>query len=160
MSSADAAERAWVHMSSLVLDNERRRKVAEALGMSFGRAKALRRIAARPMPMGELALLLGIDPPYMTLVVDDLEDRGLVLRRDHPDDRRAKLVVATEQGLAAAQLAERILDEPPTNLLALSSDELVTLEGILAKMVPSDVEGSNKGARTGERSAGSPDNPF
>ena len=131
---SDLAERVVAHMSSLVLDNDRRQRVSEALGMSFGRAKALRRIAVRSMPMGEFALLLGIDPPYMTLVVDDLEERGLVARKDHPSDRRVKLVVATEEGLAAAQLAERILDEPPASLLALSVPELVALESILAKV--------------------------
>jgi len=57
-----------------------------------------------------------------------------VARKDHPSDRRVKLVVATEEGLAAAQLAERILDEPPASLLALSVPELVALESILAKV--------------------------
>lgn len=131
----DPAERIWSLVSFLVLDDERRRRVVDALGMSFGRAKALRRIAARSMPMGELALLLGIEPPYMTLVVDDLQERELVVRMDHPTDRRAKLVVATEQGMVMAREAERILDEPLKGLLALSSDELATLEDLLAKVV-------------------------
>ena len=42
-----------------------------------GVADALRRIAASPMTMGELAAILGIDAPYMTLVVDDLERQGV-----------------------------------------------------------------------------------
>jgi len=130
----ESAERIWVNMSSLVLDNERRHNVSKLLGMSLGRVQALRRIASASMPMGELALLLGIDPPYMTLVVDDLEGRGFVQRRDHPIDRRAKLVVATERGLAAAQEADRILDDPPQSLLALSDDELAALDGLLAKV--------------------------
>jgi DNA-binding MarR family transcriptional regulator len=146
--NSELAERAWIHMSSLVFSNERRHMVSKALGMSFARAKALRRIAARPMPMGELATLLGIDPPYMTLVVDDLEERGLVQRRDHPEDRRAKLVVATEQGLAAAQLAQRILDEPPASLRALSADELTTLERVLARAAGAVDVTTSDGART------------
>jgi len=132
--TADLAERVWIKMSALVLDNERRHKVSRALGMSIGRVQALRRIAASPMPMGELALLLGIDPPYMTLVVDDLEARGFVERRDHPTDRRAKIVVATERGLAVAHEADQILDEPPEGLLTLSYEELIVLEAALGKV--------------------------
>jgi DNA-binding MarR family transcriptional regulator len=131
----ETAQRLWIAMSSLVLDNERRRALAEELGMSFARVRALRRIARGPISMGELAVLSGIDPPYATVVVDDLQARGLVVRRDHPEDRRAKIVVATEQGLDVAARAEQILDTPPAGLVALSNGELDELERILAKMM-------------------------
>jgi DNA-binding MarR family transcriptional regulator len=121
----------------LVLDNERRREVADALGMSFGRVRALRRIAARPMPMGELAVLLGIDAPYATIVVDDLEKQGLVERRTHPTDRRAKMVVATRQGKAAARRAEGILGTPPAELADLPAADLHELARILRRVVGS-----------------------
>ncbi len=49
------ARRAWSAMCDLVLDNERRREVSDALGLTFGRVRALRRIARHPMTMGELA---------------------------------------------------------------------------------------------------------
>ena len=81
-----AAREAWRAMADLVLDNERRRDVSEQVGLSFGKIKALRRIANRPMPMRELASLLGLDPPNLTPVVDDLEGAGLVERRAHPTD--------------------------------------------------------------------------
>ena len=51
----DAAREVWLLMSDLVLDHTRRREVSEALGMSFGRARAIRRLARRPMSMRELA---------------------------------------------------------------------------------------------------------
>jgi len=35
----DTAREVWLLMSDLVLDNERRRDVADALGISFGRAR-------------------------------------------------------------------------------------------------------------------------
>ena len=52
------ADEAWEIMRELVLDNERRREVSDALGMSFARAKALRRIYKAPSTMGELATSL------------------------------------------------------------------------------------------------------
>lgn len=125
---------AWHAMADLVLDNERRREVSEQTGVSFGRMKALRQIAGRPMSMRELAGLLGMDPPNLTAVVDDLERSGLVERQSHPTDRRVKLVVATPKGAALAQRAEEILDRPPAGLVDLPSDDLEILVRILARV--------------------------
>jgi DNA-binding MarR family transcriptional regulator len=121
-------------MGELVLDNERRREVSEHTGLSFGKMKALRRIAGRPMSMRELAGLLGMDPPNLTTVVDDLERAELVERQAHPTDRRVKLVVATPKGAALAQRAEEILGRPPAGLVDLPPDELETLVRILARV--------------------------
>jgi DNA-binding MarR family transcriptional regulator len=121
----------WMLMSDLVLDNMRRREVSDALGMSFGRARAIRRLARHPLSMGELAAALGIDPPNATVLVDDLEDQGLVRRRSHPTDRRAKVVEATRRGKTLARRADDILATPPVSLSSLSSDDLDTLRRIL-----------------------------
>jgi DNA-binding MarR family transcriptional regulator len=121
----------WLLMSDLVLDHMRRREVAEAVGMSFGRARAIRRLARGPMSMGELAAVLGIDPPNATVVVDDLETMGLVRRRPHPTDRRAKLVEATRKGKELARRADEILATPPPGLSALNDEDLEALRRIL-----------------------------
>jgi DNA-binding MarR family transcriptional regulator len=126
-SKSVAADEAWDIMRELVLDNERRREVSDALGMSFGRLKALRRIDEAPSTMGELAATLGIDPPYTTIVVDDLERQGLVERKPHPTDRRAKLVETTALGRQMASRARAILNRPPAELAALPEAELVAL---------------------------------
>lgn len=124
----------WVLMSDLVLDNLRRRAVSEALGMSFGRARAIRRLAREPMSMGELAAALDIDPPNATVLVDDLEAQGLVRRRPHPTDRRAKLVETTRRGKTLARRADDILATPPEALSALPGDDLEALRRILAQV--------------------------
>jgi DNA-binding MarR family transcriptional regulator len=130
-----SADEAWVLLRDVVLDNERRRQVSDALGMTFGRTRALRRIAVRPMQMGELATMLGIDPPYMTTVVDDMQAQGLVERRPHPTDRRAKLVVATRKGKEWAKRAEAILGKPPQVLTDLDEADLAELVRILTRVV-------------------------
>jgi DNA-binding MarR family transcriptional regulator len=124
----------WLLISDLVLDNQRRREVSEALGISFGRARALRLLARQPMPMGELAAALGIDPPNVTVVVDDLESLGLARRRPHPTDRRAKVVEATRKGKGMARRADAILGTPPPALSALSTDDLEALRRILTSV--------------------------
>jgi DNA-binding MarR family transcriptional regulator len=124
----------WMLMSDLVLDNMRRRDVSEALGMSFGRARAIRRLAREPMSMGELAAALDIDPPNATVLVDDLEAQGLVRRKPHPTDRRAKLVEATRRGKTLARRADDILATPPAGLSALAGEDLEALRRLLAQV--------------------------
>ena len=131
MEPSTVSREVWLLMSDLVLDHERRREVTEALGISFGRARAVRRLARRSMSMGELAAALGIDPPNATVVVDDLEALGLVRRQPHPTDRRAKLVEPTRKGRELARRADEILGTPPPALSALGSEDLETLRRIL-----------------------------
>lgn len=131
------AREAWTIMSDLVLDHERRREVSDALGLSFARIRAVRRVAKRPMSMKELAAALDVDPPNATALVDDLESLALVRRRPHPADRRAKLVEATPKGKEAARKADKILSTPPPGLTALSADELETLRHLLRRAVGS-----------------------
>jgi DNA-binding MarR family transcriptional regulator len=129
-----AAREAWRAMGDLVLDNGRRREVSDQVGLSFGKTRGLRRIAKRPMRMRELAVLVGMDPPNLTTLIDDLERSGLVERRAHPTDRRVKLVVATAQGAALAHQAEEILNRPPAGLAELPAHELEELARILARV--------------------------
>lgn len=134
MSADDLSRDVWLLMSDLVLDHQRRREVADAAGMSFGRARALRRVARRPMSMGELAQALEIDRPNATVVVDNLEADGLVRRVPHPTDRRAKLVEATPKGQTLARRADEILASPPPALRDLGAEDLEVLRRILAQV--------------------------
>ncbi len=136
----DAASRAWSIMSDLVLDNERRREVSDALGLPFARVRALRRIAASPMTMGELAAALGTEKPYATIVVDELERQGLVERRSHPTDRRVKLLATTARGTAAARRANEILERLPAGLAMLAEPEIEELARILDEVARSTAD--------------------
>jgi DNA-binding MarR family transcriptional regulator len=127
------ARETWTLMSDLVLDNDRRRQVSEALGMTFARTRAIRRLARRSMSMRELAAMLDIEPPNATVLVDDLEAQGLVRRRPHPTDRRAKIVEATRKGNALARKAEQILSTPPPGMAVLSDRDLLALRRVLQK---------------------------
>jgi DNA-binding MarR family transcriptional regulator len=130
--TTSTAHEAWLLMCDLVLDHGRRREVAEALGMSFARTRALRRLARRPMSMRALAAALDTDPPNATVIVDDLEALGLVRREPHPTDRRAKVVEATSKGKELARRADEILSTPPAAIAALDAGDLETLLRILA----------------------------
>ena len=127
----DAAREVWLLMTDLVLDNTRRREVSDALDMSFGRARAIRRLARRPMSMREFADAMDIDPPNATVLVADLEAQGLARRTPHPTDGRAKVVEATRKGKALARRANEILATPPAALTELEADDLQALRRIL-----------------------------
>jgi DNA-binding MarR family transcriptional regulator len=130
----DEAARAWRILRALVLDDDRRREVTDAVGLSFARVRALRALAAGPLTLRELAAALGTDPPYATRIVDDLEQLGLVERGADPRDRRAKLVAATAEGAERARRAQRLLDRPPASLCALPPDDLADLTRILNRL--------------------------
>jgi DNA-binding MarR family transcriptional regulator len=128
---ADIARRAWRAMSALVQDQDRKVAVSEALGVSWARVLLLRLLAAEPKTLRTIAEWLAADAPYVTLMVDDLERRGLARRKPHPEDRRAKLVQLTAAGRAAAARAEAILDEPPAALRDVSDKDLAVLLRVL-----------------------------
>jgi DNA-binding MarR family transcriptional regulator len=131
---ADLARRAWRAMSEIALDRDRKVAVSEALGLSWTRVLALRRLATQPHTLRGLAERLAADPPYVTLMVDDLEERGLVRRMPHPEDRRAKLVELTAAGRAAAARADAILEEPPAALRDVPAEDLAALLRVLDRL--------------------------
>jgi DNA-binding MarR family transcriptional regulator len=135
--SALSAE-VWLLICDLVIDHTRRREVVDAVGLSFDRTRALRRVARRPMSMSELAAALGIDKPNATTVVDELEARGLVTRTPHPTDRRAKVVAATKEGTRLASRADEIIGTPPDGLLKLDRSSLESLRSILKPVIDSE----------------------
>jgi DNA-binding MarR family transcriptional regulator len=126
------AVRVWAAMRALVLEDDRRAEVCAALDMSFFRIKVLRRIATEPTTGGLLAERLGSDPPYVSVVVEDLVRRGLVVRTPDAADRRRKVLSVTAAGERAAGEAEALLATPPRQLADLPPEQLADLDRILA----------------------------
>jgi DNA-binding MarR family transcriptional regulator len=91
-------------LAQQIADHVRER--AGTLGLTAAQATALREMTG-PMTMRELADRMSCEPSNATFVIDKLEKQGLVERRAHPTDRRAKHLVLTEEGTA---LRERLLD--------------------------------------------------
>ncbi|MBB5936541.1 MarR family winged helix-turn-helix transcriptional regulator [Streptomyces zagrosensis] len=134
--TAKTAARAWQGLNTLLIERyNRRRIVAEALGMSFSRVRALRRLAAGPITLRELAEQMSADPPYTTVIVDDLVRRGLAERVTNAADRRSKLVHLTQPGQVTAARAIDILTTPPDALLALPPEDIEALDRVVAKLL-------------------------
>ncbi|MBO2446167.1 MarR family transcriptional regulator [Actinomadura barringtoniae] len=107
------------------------RERAAKLDLTTAQATALRELSG-PMTMRELADRMSCEPSNATFVTDKLEKRGLVERRPHPRDRRAKQLVLTPDGVA---LRERLLEllGADSPLAGLSQDEQNTLQGLLLR---------------------------
>src|SRR3546814_15898260 len=122
------SEHAWHILVSLVMGSrgDWRRKISEATGMPFSRYRALKRLRAEPRTLRDLAEEMGTDAPATTVLVDDLETRGLVKRQPHPADRRAKLVSLTAAGRRQPAVAPKIIDDPPQSLIKLPAKQLAT----------------------------------
>jgi DNA-binding MarR family transcriptional regulator len=62
------------------------------------------------MSAGELANCERVQPPSMTKVLANLEERGLVRRDVHPTDRRQAIIAITDDGIALLDSERRSRD--------------------------------------------------
>lgn len=95
------------------------------------------RLAPSGATVTEIAEHLGFTRQAASQIVDDLERKGYVERRPHPDDARARLVVLTEQGwrcTAAADSAAAEAVEPWVELLG--EKRLLALRDELLRLAP------------------------
>ena len=127
-------------MQQFVEAHHRRGELAETLGFRLGggRGKILFQLRDGPATLSQLAQANGVDAPYATLIVDKLEEHGLVERRPHPDDRRRKLVTLTAAGHKAIATADEILLRPPPAIKTLPADDLRQLTELLTRLIEAD----------------------
>jgi DNA-binding MarR family transcriptional regulator len=97
--------------------------------------RVLKRLLDAPLTLKQLADMTDSDAPATTVAVNALEDRGLVERHPHPNNRRAKLVSITPAGRKLVDLAHRsVRDEAPTAVRELSKTDLAHLRRIIERI--------------------------
>lgn len=87
------------------------------------------------LTMSAVAERLFCDASNVTGMVDRLEARGLLERRDDPRDRRVKLIALTDDG---AVLRDRMLErlyEPPDAVARLSREDQRALRDLMRRAV-------------------------
>ncbi|BBY51600.1 putative transcription regulator protein, MarR [Mycolicibacterium arabiense] len=136
MSANPLADDVWRAMAAVVFDNRDgwKRDVIETSGLPFSRIRVLRRLARKAMSLREIAEATMMDAPAATVAINDLEDRGLVVRTPDPADRRSKLVSLTQAGCDVVARIDRVEDPAPPSIAALSDDDLRALRDVLAKL--------------------------
>jgi DNA-binding MarR family transcriptional regulator len=132
------ADEVWRAMAALVIDNRDswKRAVMERSGLPFSRIRVLRRLARGPMTVKQVAQAATMDAPAATVAVNDLEDRGLVMRTPDPTNRRCKMVSLTDAGRDVIAQIDSIADPAPASLHALDGRELKQLHAILTQIAP------------------------
>jgi DNA-binding MarR family transcriptional regulator len=82
-------------------------------GLGYEQMRVVQVLSCRgPAIMREIGEMLKISPRNMTVLVDGLQEAGLVTRGAHPEDRRATLLELTAEGekLSGAEFADRLAE--------------------------------------------------
>ena len=95
-----------------------------------------------PLSQQEVARRMGVDRTTMVALIDDLEGKGLVQRRQDPDDRRKNVVVLTEAGRTTLRGATAATEQAEQRFLApLPGDQSMTFtEALRAVAFPDSDE--------------------
>ena len=138
MSRNGLADEIWRAMASLVIDNRDgwKRAVIARTGLPFSRIRVLTRLSRQPMTVKQLAYAAAMDAPATVVAVNDLEDRGLVLREIDPTNRRCKVVSLTDAGREMVRQIDAVDDPAPNVLGALDEARLAALKAILDEVSP------------------------
>ena len=84
----------------------------------------------------QLVALLGTDTAGVTRLLDRVEAKGLIRRRNHPDDRRSIVIELTEAGRALVPRLPPIFGRVSIQLLAgFSEEEIHQLTTLLQRML-------------------------
>ena len=85
-----------------------------------------------PMSAGELATCEKVQPPSMTKVLANLEERGLVKREVHPTDRRQAIINITQAGIDLLDSERRSRDAWLSRQLStLTPDERALIQRVV-----------------------------
>jgi DNA-binding MarR family transcriptional regulator len=142
----ELAREAWAPLFTLIQEHMRHfATLAAEFELSPVQAHVLRMLGNTPQPMSVVADYLSCDASNVTGLVDRLEGRGLVERRNAEHDRRVKLLCLTEVGREVRQRLMTRMAEPPAAIMALSATDLRMLRDVLLrtmeKLEASETEG-------------------
>ena len=103
-------------------------------GSDFGVLEAL--LHKGPLPVNEIGKKILLTSGSITVAVDRLEKRGLVERRAHGTDRRARIVHLTKEGrkLITRAYAQHAADLEQLMSASLTTTERATLISVLKKI--------------------------
>jgi len=123
-------------MSSLVINNQDtwKRAVVDRTGLPFSRIRILSRLAREPLSVKQIAAAATIDAPAATVAVNDLEERGLVVRQIDPSNRRSKTVTVTPTGRELLAIIDAVENPAPIPLRELDPADLAALQALLQKL--------------------------
>ncbi|MFD1252536.1 Transcriptional activatory protein BadR [Devosia equisanguinis] len=141
---ADAPEdhhdqlRLWLRLFSVtrLVENEVRSRLQSEFDVTFPRFDILSQIYRMPegLILGELSQRLMVSPGNITSVIKRLEEDGLILRTQNPNDRRESIVQMTPLGREKFKEMAAAHEEWIRNLTdGLNAADVKSLLGLLQK---------------------------
>ena len=129
-------------------------ELLDPLGLAPAHAGILRVIAqADSLSQQALGEKLGVFPSRLVALLDELEQRGLVERRNNPADRRSYALHLTKAGREALEQISRIGEEHQSTLCAaLLPSEQAQLASLLTRIA--DEQQLSPGIHPGYRKLG------
>jgi DNA-binding MarR family transcriptional regulator len=114
-----------------------RRSTEEMLGMRLKAYMTLGHLRDRPgTTQQELESAMVMDANSVVLILNELEARGLSVRKRDPQDRRRHIVEITPAGRRALEHADRARESLEDEILApLSEDERRTLKRLVERVI-------------------------
>jgi DNA-binding MarR family transcriptional regulator len=103
-------------------------------GLTFARYEALVLLvfsARGSLPMGKMGERLQVHPTSITSIINRLEAAELVVRRPHPEDRRAVLAEVTDAGRRLVEAATADLVAADFGLGVLTEPQLRSISSLL-----------------------------
>ncbi len=118
------------------LAQERIRETLASFGLRIPHNTVLTLLMSGPRTQVSLSDLTQTDRKTMVTLVDDLEQMGLVIRKVHPQDRRAHHVTLTAEGSALLERVYREVTTTDTAFFApLSVAEQAQLRSMLLRLL-------------------------
>jgi DNA-binding MarR family transcriptional regulator len=152
---AELARRAW---GLLMGAGQRHLKSVtagiEEMGLSKVMAQFLAAVCQSPPgPTNQLATRFGVDPGWVTDIVDRLEARGQLVRRPSTEDRRVKILEVTDTGRETFRNMEQMFATPPPELLDAPREDLLALVRIAERLAgpPQDSDAREAGDQARRR---------
>ncbi len=118
------------------LHHARAHMLLDALGLYRGQPRLLHKLEKQEgLTHTELAELLNVTPPTITKMVQRMEQRGFVARREDPEDQRISRVYLTSAGRAVLSDMHQALDALDEESLAgFTLEERVLLRRLLLQV--------------------------
>lgn len=89
----------------------------------------------------QLAKAIGIEQPSLVRTLDQLEEKGLIVRTTCANDRRAKRIRLTQEAEPIINQVENVIDATQNDILAgVSQDEVKKLVTLVARLEKNIVE--------------------
>jgi DNA-binding MarR family transcriptional regulator len=126
----------------------------EEMGLSKVMAQFLAAVCQSPPgPTNQLATRFGVDPGWVTDIVDRLEARGQLVRRPSTEDRRVKILEVTDTGRETFRNMEQMFATPPPELLDAPREDLLALVRIAERLAgpPQDSDTREAGDQSRRR---------